>query len=1127
VVVGLLLTAKAATANPCTWSGHASPDNGWRNAANWDTCGGTFPQNMDDVIFPVGAAQPTNVNNIPGLTVTQVVFHGPGLGPGGVPEQWHITGNGVTVRFRVVSFSGPDAAGRGPSFLVDIAVGSAPGFGVSTIEHTPHDGTTTLRLGNIDLNGHPLQILNDSPIDVTGHITGSVPIQSTAIALDGTSSVTFGDNSYTGSTIVSTGTLIATTAHSLGASGSSDDRTNISAGTLMLADGVVFDEQIVMSAAGALRVATGKTATLAGRLFEDITLTGGGTLVLANPANVVSSLTVTAGTVRVGAAGALGSTTPITLAPGADAATLDLNNIDLTIGALTGGVNSRILLGSHTLTLMSTNVASTVYQGTIAGTGNVVKTGPGNLDFAGPQANTYTGTTTVQAGILGLAKTTINATVLGPIVITGGELQVDAPGAGQIADGATVTVHAPGQFHLDSGFETIGSLTGDGQVRVGQGTLSIGANNTSTTFTGTIAGDPAPGGQAAEKYFRVIKVGTGQLSLTSADNRLADQLVVDAGTLVLDGTVNGSGVLVRGGTLAGTGTMLDTNGVNTFVSNLIVRGGLVSPGHSPGVLHADAADLAQGGSLVVQVNGAAPGTGYDQLDLTHGLTLGADAQLVVTRGFDPARDATFTIVNVAPGQAIGGTFAGLPEGATLTVDRQTFTITYRGGPAQNSIVLTATSEAPPPIYYLSEGATGGFFDEDVLLANPNDTAAPVTLTFSKEDGTQVVATRTVPAQARLTVHVDQIPGLESTAVSAQVQSDAHLPLVVERSMFWDASYYAGHTGTAVDTPEADWFFAEGSQGFFNTFVLVINPNATPTDVTFTFFREQEPAVVKTITVGATTRLTLFAGDVPDLVDRSFGIAVHATQPIMAERSMYFGTRPDGQLSGGTESAGVTSLSTHWFMAEGATGGFYDTFILLSNPQETEAHVQLQYLLPSGETITVPKTIAAHARLTTNIEAEDDPRLQNAAVSTVVTSDQPIIAERSMYWPGAATPWGEGHNSFGVVDAGTKWGLSEGRTGGPHNFHTYILLANPQTTAAEVTVSYLRETGEPVTKTYTVPPTSRFNIDVGAVTELHDESFAAVVQVTNGVPIIVERSMYWDANGIQFSGGTNATGIRLP
>jgi hypothetical protein len=176
---------------------------------------------------------------------------------------------------------------------------------------------------------------------------------------------------------------------------------------------------------------------------------------------------------------------------------------------------------------------------------------------------------------------------------------------------------------------------------------------------------------------------------------------------------------------------------------------------------------------------------------------------------------------------------------------------------------------------------------------------------------------------------------------------------------------------------------------------------------------------------------------------------------------------------------------------------------------------------------VPKIIPAHARLTINIEAEDDAPLHNAAVSTVVTSDLAIIAERSMYWPGAAVPWGEGHNSFGVVDAGTRWGLSEGRTGGPLNFHTYILLANPQPTAAAVTVRYLRETGAPVTKTYTVGPTSRFNIDTTTVPELHDESFAAVIDVTNGINIIVERSMYWDSNGFQFSGGTNATGIRLP
>ena len=570
-----------------------------------------------------------------------------------------------------------------------------------------------------------------------------------------------------------------------------------------------------------------------------------------------------------------------------------------------------------------------------------------------------------------------------------------------MADHAAVTVTDPGALAFDVDIavkETIGSLTGNGDVRVQLGTLTVGANNASTTFAGLFEGRRTQGGPQ-ESPFRLVKIGTGTLTFAGF-NAPDDQLVVDAGTLLVDGRSSGTRVLVRGGVLGGTGTLLGDSDRDTF-NTIAVAGGAISPGQAqnPGILHGDAADLDQGGSLVVQLNGAAPGTGYDRLELTRGLTLGADARLVVTRAFEPPQGTAFTIVTVAPGHTIAGTFAGLPEGGTLTVDRQRFRITYRGGPEQNSLVLTALEDVPPPTYFLSEGATGGFFDEDVLIANPNDTAAPVTLTFSKENGEQVVATRTVPAQSRLTVHVDEIAGLEQTSASAHVTSDAKVPLVVERSMFWDRTYYAGHTGSAVDTPAADWFFAEGSQGsFFDTFVLVNNPHAAPADVTFTFFREREVPVVKTMTVGATTRLTLHAGAVPELVDRSFGIAVHAMQPIMAERAMYFGTTPTRVWSGGTESAGVTAASPRWFLAEGATGDFFDTFILLSNPQTTPAQVTLTYLLDTGETVAVTKTIPANTRLTTNIEAEADVRLHNAAVSTVVTSDVPIIAERSMYWP---------------------------------------------------------------------------------------------------------------------------------
>ena len=169
---------------------------------------------------------------------------------------------------------------------------------------------------------------------------------------------------------------------------------------------------------------------------------------------------------------------------------------------------------------------------------------------------------------------------------------------------------------------------------------------------------------------------------------------------------------------------------------------------------------------------------------------------------------------------------------------------------------------------------------------------------------------------------------------------------------------------------------------------------------------------------------------------------------------------------------------------------------------------LTFLLDTGAVITRSKTIAAKQRITVNPATEGDTRLENAAVSTVVQSDVAIVSERSMYWEGEAPKaFGEGHNSSGVEATRLLWGLAEGRSGGPHNFDTYILLANPSASEAKVTVTYLREGGSPIVKVYTVPGTSRYNIDVKfAVPELRNASFGARIEVTNNVPIAVERSM---------------------
>jgi hypothetical protein len=386
----------------------------------------------------------------------------------------------------------------------------------------------------------------------------------------------------------------------------------------------------------------------------------------------------------------------------------------------------------------------------------------------------------------------------------------------------------------------------------------------------------------------------------------------------------------------------------------------------------------------------------------------------------------------------------------------------------------------------------------------------------------------VPAQSRLTVRVEEIAGLESAAASVEVKSDERVPLVVERSMFWDASYYSGHTANAVAQPEMKWIFAEGFQGFFDTYILVANANAEATAATLTFLRENDTPFVTTVPVGAFSRKTVYAGDYQEVAGRAFGIVVEATRPVIAERAMYFGSTPERLWAGGHANTGIVAPSTSWFHAEGATGSFFNTFILLSNPNTTPAEVSLRFLLSTGDVITRRKTVAPQGRMTINPATEDDARLTDAAVSTVVESDVPIVSERSMYWAAETTPFGEGHNSSGVVSTATRWGLAEGRVGGPHGFDTYILLANPGNDAADITVTYLRESGAPIVRTYNVPRTSRFNIDVKTdVPELEGTSFGARIESTNGVPIAVERSMYWNAAGAFWAGGTNALGTPLP
>jgi hypothetical protein len=336
----------------------------------------------------------------------------------------------------------------------------------------------------------------------------------------------------------------------------------------------------------------------------------------------------------------------------------------------------------------------------------------------------------------------------------------------------------------------------------------------------------------------------------------------------------------------------------------------------------------------------------------------------------------FMIVEKTTAGPIAGTFDGLPEGATVASGNNTLVISYVGGDG-NDVTLTVVSSVRT--YLLPEGATSAFFTTDILVANPSAETRPARLDFFPTGAGMVSVDLTLAPFSRSTVRVNDIPALAGAEFSTEVHSLTGAPLLVERTMAWDAATgYGAHTEHAAEGLDTTWYFAEGSQGFFKTFLLLANPQDTPNVATVRYLRTDEPPIERTYPLEPHSRFTVDIGLDSALVDRSFGMVVTFQQEGMAERAMYFGDTPF--LTGGHESAGVTAPSNTWFVPEGATGSFFETFILLANPNAAEFQVTLDFLPQGGMPIMKSITLEAQSRKTVNIETMD-AALANVAVAT--------------------------------------------------------------------------------------------------------------------------------------------------
>jgi hypothetical protein len=462
-------------------------------------------------------------------------------------------------------------------------------------------------------------------------------------------------------------------------------------------------------------------------------------------------------------------------------------------------------------------------------------------------------------------------------------------------------------------------------------------------------------------------------------------------------------------------------------------------------------------------------------------------------------------------------------------------------------------------HYLAEGADNAFFSTEIAVLNPNASGTPsaphralVVAQFLGQNGLRSATPPTLLGERGEGSGMGWFSSefyrglFPDQAFSAIVESDR--PLAVERTLTWGGRIGAGygsHAETGVVGPAPTWHFAEGAtHGVFDLFYLLQNPGTVPATATITYLRPAPLSpVVRSYTLLPNSRRTIYVDQEPGLEATDLSARIDADQPIFAERAMYMST-PGQPFTGGTASAGITAPATQWFIAEGATGSFFDLFVLIGNPSPGNAEVTVSYLLPDGSSIDRPHTVAGQSRLTIPVKSED-ARLAATAVSATITSTNgtPIVVERSMWWP---TPnWYEGTVTAATTAASRRWALAGGFINDAGDTETYLLIANPGSTAANVTIDIGRNglaarqgLATSIACRVVVPVAAHsrytnglrslcpFDGDLPAGVTRYPARIAGIIE-SDGPPIIVERSTYWSAGGQFWAAGASTVLTPLP
>jgi hypothetical protein len=220
-------------------------------------------------------------------------------------------------------------------------------------------------------------------------------------------------------------------------------------------------------------------------------------------------------------------------------------------------------------------------------------------------------------------------------------------------------------------------------------------------------------------------------------------------------------------------------------------------------------------------------------------------------------------------------------------------------------------------------------------------------------------------------------------------------------------------------------------------------------------------------------------------------------------------------------------SRTWYFAEGFTGGSFTTYLTLGNgaswPNKsvTTANVTIEYLLGTGSPILKSYTVNANTRSTLSVNGEIGTG-QN--VSMVVFSDQPIVAERPMYFIYPSSPSIPGGSDvLGATQPATSFDFGYLDTSSNH--YTWLTVLNQNQSALTATIRYFPAAGgSPITRTHTISAASRGTIQVNGE-GLSPGSYSALVSLS--LPGLVERPMYLIDSVTGQTGAADVVGVPTP